>query len=427
MKYILLSKDGDFLPLLYRMQEDGEEVIAYVDEVDDIHKGLTPLADDALEIEVAPDDVIIFDMVGAGKAADQLKKRGNTVIGGGSFNDKIELDRKFGTDFMQKHDIQTPPTWEFNSMDEVRNHVEKNAERYVFKPNGNLETDLTYVSSSSEDLLAVLPWIESRIPEGTEFELQQFVEGVEMSTEAWFNGDKFLLPINSTMEEKKFMAGNVGPATGCMGNVVWVWDDETSEFLYEYLFKPLEPELRKHNYLGPLDINGIWTTDGIYGLEWTSRFGYDAIQAFSRVLSRPIQQVLKELPTLDRLPVNSGVLGVGVRVSIPPFPSEGEVPNVPILGADDTEHLYFADVKIDDNLGLVCAGTDGYVLSVCAEAKSHKKALATAYEVIDNLEIPNKQYRIDIGERYSNDRAEIERIISRLKSVKSVKSGEKSA
>lgn len=421
MKYILLSKDGDFLPLLYKMHEAGEEVIAYVDESDDMHEGLTPLANDALEIEVAPDDVIIFDMVGAGKAADQLKKKGNTVIGGGSFNDKIELDRKFGTDFMQKYGITTPPTWEFTTMDEVRKHLEEHDERFVFKPNGNLETDLTYVSSSPDDLLAVLPWIESRIPDGTEFELQQFVEGIEMSTEAWFNGEKFLLPINSTMEEKKFMAGDVGPATGCMGNVVWTWDDETSQFLYEYLFQPLEEELRKQNYLGPLDINGIWTTEGIHGLEWTSRFGYDAIQAFSRLLSKPLSQVLRDLPTLDRLPVNSGVVGVAVRVSIPPFPSEGEVPNVPILGADDPEHIYLADVKVDEELGLVCAGTDGYVLAVCAEAKSHKKALATAYEVIDNLEIPNKQYRIDIGERYSTDRAGIERIISGLKSGKSGK------
>lgn len=418
MKYILLSKDGDFLPLLYRMHKAKEEVIAYIDNSDDIHDGLTPTVHSALEIDVEQNDVIIFDMVGAGEAADRLKKDGHQVIGGGVFNDKLELDRKFGTDFMKKHGIQIPPTWEFDTMDAVKDFVENNPERYVFKPNGNLETDLTYVATSAENLLAVLPWLESRIPEGTEFEIQQFTEGIEMSTEAWFNGEKFLQPINSTMEEKKFMAGNVGPATGCMGNVVWTWDDDTSQFLYEYLFQPLEEELRKQNYLGPLDINGIWNEDGIHGLEWTARFGYDAIQAYTRLLNKPLAQVLMDLPTLDIMPVKQDYIAIAIRVSIPPFPSEGDVPNVPLLGLNDRDRIYLNDVKKDEKLGLVCAGTDGYVLAVCSDGKSLKTATAKAYEVIDELEIPNKQYRIDIGERYQENRAAIERIIKRLKSGK---------
>jgi len=135
MKYILISKDGDFLPLLHKMKKAKQEVIAYVDNSDDIHDGLTPTADSALENEVDEDDVVIFDMVGAGKAADQIKDNGTLVIGGGVFNDKLELDRKFGTDFMKKHGINTPPTWEFSDLEALKTFIEDNPDRYVFKPN----------------------------------------------------------------------------------------------------------------------------------------------------------------------------------------------------------------------------------------------------------------------------------------------------
>ena len=412
MKFVLISKDGDFLPLLKRIENEGNEVVAYVDAEHPLYENMIPQVDNALELKLDKDDVIIFDMVGAGAAADRVGASMPNVLGGGSINDRIELDRKFGTDFMAKHGINTPPTWEFDTIDKTRKFVEEHPERYVFKPNGNLETDLTYVSSSAEDLLAVLPYLEERIPEGTEFELQQFVEGVEMSTEAWFNGERFLQPINSTMEEKKFMVGNVGPATGCMGNVVWSWDKKTSQFLYEYLFQPLEADLKKAGYLGPLDINGIWNGDGIHALEFTARFGYDAIQAYSRLIRMPLGEFLRDLRKLDKMPVSTSELALAVRVSIPPFPSDGDVPKVPVRGLDDPDKIYLSDVYFDKDLEMYrCAGSDGYILSVCANGPTVASCQAQAYPVIESLEIPNKQYRVDIGERYVHDRDEIAHII----------------
>ncbi len=254
----LVSKHGDFLPLLMRMKNDST-VTAYVEGSKEIYTELLHRVDSELALDISQEDIVIFDMVGGGPGADILKDKGYTVIGAGKLNDDIELYRDIGQRFMEKVGIHVPPTHNFYDFEMARRFVENTKKIYVFKPNENLDTSLTYISSSSENMLAMLPYLEDECPDDVNFQLQEVVDGIEMSTEAWFNGNKFLLPINSTMEEKKFMSGNLGPNTGCMGNVVWSWNEETSRYLYKILFEPLEEELKESGYLGPLDINAIWT------------------------------------------------------------------------------------------------------------------------------------------------------------------------
>lgn len=421
MGFKLISKNGDFLPLLARIEQEDEDVLFYVSEDSDIYTGILPQVDNTVDLDIQGDDTVIFDMVGAGKTAETLKSKNYHVVGGGILNDNLELDRYFGNDFMREHGIQIPPTYEFPDLNEVEVFLQKNPDtRFVFKPNGNLETDLTIVPDSAEGLLASMPYLRDRIPESQDvsYTLQEFVKGVEMSTEAWFNGTKFLQPINSTMEEKKLMTGNIGPNTGCAGNVVWSWDRQTSEFLYEYIFKDLENTLREHNYVGPLDINGIWNENGIHGLEWTARFGYDAIQAYSRLFNKPLGKFLKNIRTESEMPVDEG-FALSVRVSIPPYPTEAEVPRVPVIIPDDVreqygDHIYLSDVCYKNSPVLTCAGTDGYILSVASHGRGILPLQREVYTIVDTIEIPSKQYRVDIGDRVMRERQYIMTILKKL-------------
>lgn len=410
----LMSKDGDMLPLLHRME--GEKA-AYIENDKGMHDGLTPKVHNPIELNPSTEDTVIYDMVGAGESAEVLKEKGMHVVGGGVLNDKLELDRKFGLDFMNDHGIQIPPTEEFDNFERCKQYILKSNARFVFKPDGNQDTDLTYVPKTADELKAMMPYLESKVDMEGDFVLQEFVDGIELSTEAWFNGERFILPINSTMEEKKFMVGNVGPNTGCMGNVVWAWDDITSQFLYEYLFKPLEPTLEREGYCGPLDINGIWNEQGIHGLEWTARFGYDAIQAFSTLLDEPLEFVLSNLRTMQELPVKEGYQALAIRVSIPPFPSDGEVPQVPvILARKALPHVFLSDVKLDEEQGLVTAGTDGYVLTVARSGRTLPPLQRESYSLLETIQIPSMQYRVDIGDRVPADRKVIDSIFRRLMS-----------
>jgi phosphoribosylamine--glycine ligase len=404
----LISKEGDMLPLTLRMFESGVDTLAYLNKPDcKMHDRMQPKVESTTELDIQPNDTVLFDMVGAGRTADYLKDKGYTVIGAGLINDRLELDRDFGDSFMEQHGIPTPKSTAFTDFDEAIKFVRETGKRYVFKPNGNLDTSLTFASSSAKEMLLMLPLLRQQVPDGTEFELQEFIDGVEMSTEAWFNGERFILPVNSTMEEKKLLAGGLGPNTGCMGNVVWYWDDEISQLLYEILFRPLEPALADAGYLGPLDINAIWTPEGPYGLEFTARFGYDAIQASERLLDGSLADFLQTLPNLDRVPLESESrdYSCSVRVSVPPYPNDGEVQEVPItsIGKSDKDHIYFADTYVDQEGALRCSGFDGYVLAIAENDKTVDRALKRIYRVAERLEIPGKQYRIDIGERVATE------------------------
>lgn len=399
------------------MYENGEKVKVYIDEecARKLHEGMIPKVSDLAALDISTNDIVVIDMVGFGEGADVLKSKGITVIGGGKLNDKMELDRAFGMSMMKKSGIDIPPGKRFNSFEDAAAFISETKKRYVFKPNGNLNTSLTYVSSSAINLLTMLPYLEKCCEGKADFELQEFVEGIEMSTEAWFNGERFILPINSTMEEKKLFPGNTGPNTGCMGNIVWFWDMETSMKLYERMFRGLEPDLRKSGYVGPIDINAIWNNSGIYGLEFTARFGYDAIQAFDQLLTTPMEEFLKTLKGLNELPVEAdpGKFAAAVRVSIPPFPhSTDDVPEVPIIGITKNikKNIYLSDVCLCEG-NLQTAGYDGYILTVADYGDSIHRLTKHLYKMIDIIELPNKQYRNDIGDRVPSEKSEIEKII----------------
>lgn len=411
----LISKDGDFLPLLKRIEDEGFEVKAFLDDKNKMYDGMISKVGNPLELDIQFDDVVIFDMVGAGEAADVLKEKGYTIIGGGSFNDQIELDRSEGFKLMMEGGIKTPEGQSFNSFEDAAAFVKKTGKRYVFKPDGNQNTSLTYVSSSAEELLGMFPYLESECGEGVEFELQEFVEGIEMSTEAFFNGTEFLTPVNSTMEEKPLMNEGLGPATGCSGNVVWNWDEDVSKRLIDLLFRPLTDQLAKARYIGPIDLNAIWTNEGPFGLEWTARFGYDAIQAYSRLIDG-FGQFLKDLPNLTKVPVKEGV-AMAVRMSIPPYPSDGEPGKVPITGITkkNEDNIYLSDVFWDEDLKLHrCAGSDGYILSVCEDGKNLNKVIDTVYYICESVRVPGRQYRTDIGDRARRDRSAVSILVDKL-------------
>lgn len=419
MGFKLISKEGDGLSILKVIQHEGQEVLAYIgdESAKKMYDGMLPKVDSALSLDFKKDDVIIFDMVGAGHGADTLKRKRYTVIGGGSFNDKLELDRDFGNQFLKSHGVHVPPTHEFDNFASAKKFLDANKDKsYVFKPLGNLDTSLTYVGTSNENLIGMLPYLESKVPSNCKFELQEVIHGIEMSTEAWFNGDKFLLPINSTMEEKKFLDGNLGRQTGCMGNIVWFWDMETSQFLYDLLFKNMEDDLRKAHYLGPLDINAIWTADGPYALEFTARFGYDAIQAMTRIINVPVHTFFEELQGLGKMPaMNVPCYGMALRISIPPFPYHIDVPELPVLNGASSYAgaLFLSDVFMDKGT-LKCAGSDGYICAVVHATQSLDRLQAHVYNIAESLEIPDKQYRLDIGDRVPKDRRAVEKIISKM-------------
>lgn len=398
MRFLFVSKDGDAISLAERVMREGNEVAFWLQSNPHqapVGRGVVPLVDG---LQVKPDTVIVFDMVGNGQLADSLRKEGWPVIGGSDFQDRIELNRREGQALMRLAGIPTPKTKAFSSFHDARLFIKQHPEFLVFKPNGNLGCALTKVFDNHEEIEKYFKWLEKRWTQEVDFILQEKVDGVEVSVEGWFNGDDWIFgSFNSTIEEKTLMTGGIGPRTGCSGNVVWFYKHARPAIVKKTLLK-LTRFLKAKSYRGPLDIN----TKGGKGLEFTARFGYDAIQTVVPLLHMELGKLLSDVARGQiRRMRTSFDFGIGVRLSVPPYPIEGasrqleQIRGRPIGMPPAVRADFFpSDVYVEEG-GLAVAGADGCV-GVVTHVSPTLSGLSEVYSKIRQVKLDELQYRTDI-------------------------------
>ncbi|RYE90520.1 MAG: phosphoribosylamine--glycine ligase, partial [Myxococcales bacterium] len=208
-------------------------------------------------------------------------------------------------------------------------------------------------------------------------------------------------------EHKKLFPGNLGPSTGEMGTSMF-WSGPNK--LFNQTLKKMERILARERYTGYVDLNCIVNANGIYPLEFTSRFGYPTIFIQQEGMITPIGEVLAGLAegTLDKFKGKSG-FQVGVRVIVPPYPFDDEKTfeeisrNAVIVFKKGTpEEVHIEDVKRQNGEWLV-AGSSGVVLTVVGLGPTMRQAKTAAYARLKNILIPNMYYRDDIGDRWAED------------------------
>lgn len=414
MKFLLVSKNGDFAGGALRLQEEGNQVTMLIqgDQAKDTLDNLVPQVDSLPEGLRKEPDCIIFDMVRQGPLADRLRKVGHTVIGASAFQDKIELDRMFGMDMAKRQGIKVPDYTKFGKAEwkKAAAFAKESGKRYVLKPLGNANVELTYVAKDAEDMGKFLEWASNTGKIETDFILQEFVDGIELSTEVWFSGGNPVFPPNGTMEEKKFMVGNVGPNTGCQGSVMWPYPVAEPRIVQQTL-KKLYPGLKAMNYTGCLDINTIVGDDGkAYFLEFTARFGYSAIYAMAEILKDDLGQVLYDCARGELKKMSfRNEFGMAIRISVPPYPLESRSPGHAEIVQESKDkpvrnvplgHSWLLDIKKDLKKDeLLTAGIDGAILEITASGKTVDSARESLYKMVKEVDLPDMQYRNDIGER----------------------------
>lgn len=413
-RYLFVSLSGLIGDIAWQVVKEGHEVRYFIgaEEERDIADGFVPKTDD-WEREVDWADVIVFDdTLGQGARAEALRRQGKAVVGGTEYTDRLEDDRSFGQEELKKAGINIIPYREFTDFDEAIQFVRDNPTRYVIKPSGEAQNVKRRLFVGEEDdgadVLGVLEAykkaIAAQIPV---FQLQRRMAGVEVAVGAFFNGSRFVTPVNINFEHKKVFPGNLGPSTGEMGTAMF-WT-EPNRIYFQTLAK-METLLAKERFVGYIDLNCIANANGIYPLEFTSRFGYPTIFIQQEGMTTPIGQFLADLALGNdpKLKVRSGYQ-VGVRVIVPPYPFD-DPGTFESLSKDavlyfkrpSTEGLHIEDTKLVNGQWLV-AGTSGVVLTVVGTGATMRAAQQQAYARVKNVLIPNMYYRDDIGDRWQED------------------------
>jgi len=304
-KFLFVSYEGLIADIAWQVIKEGHEAKFWVQDaaVQEVADGFVPKAKDWRK-EVDWADVVVFDDVlgGMGTMAEELRNAGKPVVGGSPYTDRLEEDRAFGQQELKAAGVPIIPQENFTSFDQAMKYVRDNPNRYVIKPSGEAQNNkrLLFVGEEEDgrDVIQVLEDYKRHLSDTVkEFQLQRRIVGVEVAVGAFFNGKEFVTPVCVNFEHKKLFPGDIGPATGEMGtSMFWTGPNR----LFNATLKKMEARLAQARFSSYIDVNCIVNSNGIYPLEFTSRFGYPAISIQQDGLITPISEVAMSVWTMRR-------------------------------------------------------------------------------------------------------------------------------
>lgn len=413
LKFLFVSRWGDSLDIAYATHLEGNDVKLYIEykPCREIGTGFVPKVKN-WEKHVEWADVIIFDYTGYGKIASELRAAGKYVFGGTEYTDNLELDRSFGQNELKRHKIKILNFKEFTTFLDAISYVEANPNSYVIKPCGEAQDykQLLFVGKEEDgsDIIRVLKAYEKTWGDNMGvFQLQRKVTGVEIAVAAFFNGTEFIKPINITFEHKKLFPKELGVSTGEMGTSSF-WTDDSP--IFDATLKKMEATLAKDNFVGHIDLNCIVNGNGIYPLEFTTRFGFPQVFIQRDGITEPIGTTLYRVAKGDKFKINTKKgFQVGAYVVVPPFPYNDPATfdlfskdAVVVIRKSVKEGIHPMHLKQINGEWLI-TGDSGIALLVTGTGTTMKEAQKQLYNRIGNVLINNAYYRTDIGDRWAED------------------------
>jgi len=413
-RFLFVSLIGLCVDLVWQVKKEGHEVKLYLQAEDDgIGDGFFEKVKDwKAEIEWA--DVVVFDdTLGLGAHAKRLRAQGKLVFGGTPYTDQLEDDRAFGQDELKARGIPILSYNTFTDFDVAMEFVRANPGPYVIKPSGAAANNksLLFVGMEEDgsDVVRMLDTYKRVWGNKIKvFQLQEKVSGVEIAVGAFFNGKRFITPINVNFEHKKLFPREVGPSTGEMGTSMF-WSSPNK--LFNATLKKFEEKLAEEGFVGYIDLNCIVNGYGIYPLEFTARVGYPTIQIQQEGILMKSGELIYQLASgADfELKTKKG-FQVGVVVAVAPFPFEDK--RLFDMTSKDTavvftkrssgDGVHLGDLKLVNDEWIV-AGYSGCVAVVVGSGQTMRQAKQQAYARIQNMVVSNMYYRTDIGDRWIED------------------------
>lgn len=422
MRIAIASQFGCGAGLWRRFVDEGSDVKVWIapPEQKRVGDGIVPKAgqwDDLLSwAKVAhvsgEPTLVLFDSTGLGEKADQARKWGLHVIGGGSFCDRLEKDRTFGFDIAKQTGAKLPPYEEFPNFSAAKERATTLDSPLFWKSDRYLESDATQGADDGAEMAEYLEDVIRRFGARGSCILQQKIEGIAVSTAAWWNGRAFVGGFATTIEHKKAWNDDLGPSTGCSFNAVWLTPE--SDIAAGLGWERLAPLFLKHDAPpGLYDMNAVVDGEGTpFFLEWTPRFGWDSEPASTRLWPN-LSQHLWNIATGQALDEPSDEIAYSVRLSVSPYPWEhakrttehGAMGTV-IRG--DLGDLWSGDfigyeLELDPERGCVVASPEGIVGLAFAQGDTLSELGEQTIDTAHDLRPKSLQYRSDGSEDICED------------------------
>ena len=429
-KIIFISEffESSALALSMKLLEEKDVKVFLTDK--DYHKILDGILDKDKDYVqyMGEGNIFVTDDADMGEIAESLRAKKELVFGGSVQSDKWENERQTGQDIMKKAGIATVPSTNFKghgAFDKAITFIKQKKGRWVVKQNGNEDKSLSTVGKFEDgsDVIDKLEDMKHSWTENIDFDLQEFVDGYEIAITGWFNGKDWLRDTKGrevfvcNWEHKKLSNGDMGRTTGETGTLAK--RTSPNALINKELLKCTK-SLQAINYVGCIDINMMLSKKDMkfYGLEFTMRFGYPAINFFQEIMVTPFSELIEGCVKGKNnfLKISDKWANVTV-LKVPPFPydstkdsnnakgqriyftDKGKWTGKDELTDEKLKHIHLYEVKFEkETKHFICTGDSGYLLTVTAQGDSPKSANESVIKYIkDNIYTSNMDYRTDIG------------------------------
>lgn len=429
MNVLLVSQDFSAADICMRLQKEGHNVRVYVGNKSDRQAGAAGMVTFVKRWQseldwVGKEGLILFDTTGFGKIQDDLRKKGYAVIGGSEGGDRCEDDRIYGQKVLAKAGVKTVASQDFRTSEAAIRFIKSHPDEWVIKQNGHSSKIFNYVGELADgsdciDMLRTYQDHKTCGPSDT-ITLQQRVRGIEIGVGRYFNGSDWVGPVEMNIEHKDLCNGNLGPKTWEMGTLMW-FDSNEENKLFKEVLANLNGYLKKINFRGDVEINCIVNENGAYPLEFTARFGFPALQLQCVLADSPIGEFLKAVADGRQYDFRyKKGYGVVVLVATPPFPYGVNLGKDSLRGTavtfkkplsdEERNRTHFEEVSQKKTGEYYNSGENGFIVHVSGTGKTVEEARKQAYALADNVVVPKKFYRTDIGLKFiEEDQAQLKK------------------
>ncbi len=348
---------------------------------------------------VAPDDPLVLGCV------DALEEKGIPCFGPRANAAIIEGSKVFSKNLMKKYGIPTAAYEVFDDMDSAVRYLEKAPMPTVIKADGLalgkgviIAQDLEKAKAAVKEIMLDKKFGKS----GDHIVIEEFLEGPEVSVLSFTDG-KTVVPMISSMDHKRSGDNDTGLNTGGMGTVAPnpYYTDQVAAECMEKIFLPTVRAMNAEGrtFKGCLYFGLMITKNGPKVIEYNCRFGDPETQVVLPLLESDLFTVMRAVTdgTLDRTEVKfSDKHACCVIMASRGYPVSYEK-GFPMDIPDDIRgNVYVAGAKLADGKLLT---NGGRVLGCTAVEDTLRKAIDSAYAMVEKIHFDNAYYRHDIGAR----------------------------
>ena len=404
MKVLIIALDCDGISFALRCQLAGHKVRVWFPKQTTAGDGLITKVREWEPHMLWAELIFVTENAKLGKELEKYFKAKYPILGANQKGANLELDRVAGQEALEKAGVETLRYEEFSSYDKAISFVRKEGKPYVAKPwDGTSDKALSYVPPAGYETEAMVWKLGRWKEEGLKgkFILQECQRGTEMGVSGWFGPGGFSKWIEEDWEEKKLMAGSLGPNTGEQGTIL---RHVKKSKLFDKVLKPMEEQLHELEYVGNINVNCIVDDSGkAWPLEFTMRPGWPDFDILQGVIQGdPCEWMLDLIEGKDTLQMDPRVC-VGVVLTHGDYPRgdclDKEAVGYPIYGIEESnKDFIFPSLVRMGKKGPETAGT--YVMIVAALGDTVRACQKQVYKVCKEIKWPgDMMYRVDIGDR----------------------------